>query len=444
VEGDGSLDKNDGQDCGDDDDDDDDDDVKIGRCGDESTEMKHTNENAIVEKEEWVNVDKQSTTDESKINDLPSLNVKENQNAAQENDTLPSAPPADDDITESTDAPTPAPKNGDESESAVTTGDTKKGNQKSAPPPLSDEEITALSQKLSKLKTQYNDVSTTATNGTVINTFLNSTSHQLTYHGLHELHKFVSEQSLCVFFRNNHFCTLTKQHGVLYLLVTDLGYANVPEVVWEKLDAIDGDTEYADEYFCKPKPRATLTPATGLNLNPEAVLAQRGRSEADYQLALQLSKGDGKKTQNQLDEEEGRLMAAATEASLMEYNKNNGGQEESSESNVNYGGTALQGMGQTPHHQQQQQSLSSTNKDDVDPDREMALALQAQLEADAESEQLAMQLQNEENQRQRQRTQQPQTGARRQQQQQRVVSPAKAKKNSSSSSDGEKSSCVIC
>ena len=40
--------------------------------------------------------------------------------------------------------------------------------------------------------------------------FLNGTASQLTYHGLCELNTAVTEEELCVFFRNNHFSTLYK------------------------------------------------------------------------------------------------------------------------------------------------------------------------------------------------------------------------------------------
>ena len=45
--------------------------------------------------------------------------------------------------------------------------------------------------------------------------------------------------TLCAFFRNNHFSTMLKRGGKLYLLVTDTGYAAEPSVVWELLDEID-------------------------------------------------------------------------------------------------------------------------------------------------------------------------------------------------------------
>uniref|UniRef100_UPI00398F41B4 ubiquitin carboxyl-terminal hydrolase MINDY-2-like n=1 Tax=Pristiophorus japonicus TaxID=55135 RepID=UPI00398F41B4 len=46
--------------------------------------------------------------------------------------------------------------------------------------------------------------------GYVAEQFLNSTATQLTYHGLCELISTVEEGELCVFFRNNHFSTMTK------------------------------------------------------------------------------------------------------------------------------------------------------------------------------------------------------------------------------------------
>lgn len=46
--------------------------------------------------------------------------------------------------------------------------------------------------------------------GSIAEQFLSSTATQLTYHGLCELTSTVQEGELCVFFRNNHFSTMTK------------------------------------------------------------------------------------------------------------------------------------------------------------------------------------------------------------------------------------------
>ena len=245
-----------------------------------------------------------------------------------------------------------------------------------------------LEQELAALQEKRDKLATIATNGSLIDTFLSSTGHQLTHYGLHELYDYVKEESLCVFFRNNHFATLTKHKGVLYLLVTDLGYANVPDVMWEKLDGIDGDTEYVNAAFTKPAPQAALAPAPGPSLNPEVVLAQRGQVDRDLQLALQLSKRDS--TSN-IDEEEGKLVAAATEASLRSYNGIEDGAEETKTEEVSPEETV---------------EIRSPFADGIldgcstqeDSDKLIAMQMQAQMDNEDASLSLARKLQEQERQ----------------------------------------------
>jgi MINDY deubiquitinase len=161
-----------------------------------------------------------------------------------------------------------------------------------------------------------------------VDDFLQATSHQLTQYGLQALHADLRPNQVVVFFRNNHFSTLTKNEmdGHLYLLVTDLGYCNTPLVVWEELDDIFGNTEYVNSDFCKPEGGAAATTTeSGIatSLSPEQLLAQSSQNDADYHLALHLSKqqqqpGSSGSTPA-LDAQEGQLLAAATEASLREY-----------------------------------------------------------------------------------------------------------------------------
>jgi len=173
-------------------------------------------------------------------------------------------------------------------------------------------ELQTLTEKKQKLD---QDV----TSGSLINNFLNTSSHQLTHYGLTKLYEHINANELCVFFRNNHFATITKNEtdGLLYLLVTDLGYANVATVVWEKFDVINGDTEYVDANFVTSPALEKITSTTGATLTPEQLLAQSSRQEADYQLALRMSMGD---TVHDINHQENELMEAATEASLREYN----------------------------------------------------------------------------------------------------------------------------
>ena len=134
---------------------------------------------------------------------------------------------------------------------------------------------------------QLDALSALATHGQSIHEFLQQSSHQLTQYGLETLYSHLKEKDLVVFFRNNHFNTLTKHEGFLYLLVTDLGYATV-DVVWEKLDVIDGDTEYVSATF-QPPPALKDMMAHGAATG-EQLVANDLQSQSDYQLALQLSR----------------------------------------------------------------------------------------------------------------------------------------------------------
>ncbi|XP_073012762.1 uncharacterized protein [Typha latifolia] len=78
----------------------------------------------------------------------------------------------------------------------------------------------------------------------VIKNFLESNASQLTVYGLFCLQEGLKERELCVFFRNNHFSTMFKYNGELYLLATDQGYINQPDLVWEKLNEVNGDSVF--------------------------------------------------------------------------------------------------------------------------------------------------------------------------------------------------------
>ncbi|KAF4073548.1 hypothetical protein AMELA_G00244490 [Ameiurus melas] len=85
--------------------------------------------------------------------------------------------------------------------------------------------------------------------GLIAEQFLESTATQLSYHGLCELNTTAKEGELCVFFRNNHFSTMIKHKGHLYLLVTDQGFLQEDTVVWESLHNVEGDGNFCDSEF---------------------------------------------------------------------------------------------------------------------------------------------------------------------------------------------------
>ncbi|KAK3224725.1 hypothetical protein Dsin_004587 [Dipteronia sinensis] len=85
--------------------------------------------------------------------------------------------------------------------------------------------------------------------GELIRNFFRNNASQLTFKGLFCLQDGLKERELCVFFRNNHFSTMFKFDGELYLLATDQGYINQPDLVWEKLNEVNGDTLFMTSNF---------------------------------------------------------------------------------------------------------------------------------------------------------------------------------------------------
>lgn len=81
-------------------------------------------------------------------------------------------------------------------------------------------------------------------NRRAVSQWINHHSTQLTPYGLAELRKNLNDQELAVFFRNNHFSTIFKKDGSLYILVTDQGYLNEPAVVWESLRSLSNDNRF--------------------------------------------------------------------------------------------------------------------------------------------------------------------------------------------------------
>ncbi|GFS33270.1 FAM63A-like protein [Actinidia rufa] len=92
-------------------------------------------------------------------------------------------------------------------------------------------------------------VEITPRQGELIRNFLKSNASQLTIYGLICLQDGLKERELCVFFRNNHFSTMFKLDGELYILATDQGYINQPDLVWEKLNEVNGDTLFMTGNF---------------------------------------------------------------------------------------------------------------------------------------------------------------------------------------------------
>ncbi|KAJ0055427.1 hypothetical protein NL108_018250 [Boleophthalmus pectinirostris] len=129
--------------------------------------------------------------------------------------------------------------------------------------------------------------------GLVAEQFLESTASQLSYHGLCELTSTASEGEICVFFRNNHFSTMTKHQGHLYLLVTDQGFQSEERVVWESLHNVEGDGNFCDSNFRLFQKSQDYNRTTGTRLDPDYNRSTAAQIDQDFLVAVSLQQGGG-------------------------------------------------------------------------------------------------------------------------------------------------------
>lgn len=102
----------------------------------------------------------------------------------------------------------------------------------------------------------------TAADAAVVRRFMETHCSQLTPYGLSCMVDALKEHQLAVFFRNNHFNALFKYEGAVYLLVTDQGYEYEPDIVWERLDSVQGDTTFCTSEFLPFVPHRAPEAAT--------------------------------------------------------------------------------------------------------------------------------------------------------------------------------------
>ncbi|XP_034016464.1 ubiquitin carboxyl-terminal hydrolase MINDY-1 isoform X2 [Thalassophryne amazonica] len=126
--------------------------------------------------------------------------------------------------------------------------------------------------------------------GLVAEQFLESTATQLSYHGLCELNATAKEGEISVFFRNNHFSTMIKHKGHLYLLVTDQGFLQEDSLVWESLHNVEGDGNFCDSDFRLCHPPQRVPPTSNIPPTPQE---QQRQIDQDYLVAVTLQQQQG-------------------------------------------------------------------------------------------------------------------------------------------------------
>eukprot|EP00842_Homolaphlyctis_polyrhiza_P004633 jgi/Hompol1/5170/HPOL_004198-RA len=94
------------------------------------------------------------------------------------------------------------------------------------------------------------DLETRVMEGLICSQFIADTASQLTRYGLRQIEDSLLPNELCVYFRNNHFSTLFKhpERG-LFVLITDQGFANEHNMIWEMADRIDGNSDFFNADF---------------------------------------------------------------------------------------------------------------------------------------------------------------------------------------------------
>ncbi|KAH3679086.1 hypothetical protein WICMUC_001282 [Wickerhamomyces mucosus] len=142
--------------------------------------------------------------------------------------------------------------------------------------------------------------------------FFARTATQLTDYGLQFLKTKLIESKIYVFFRNDHFNTIIKDGNDIYQLITDSGFANKSQFVWESLLSING----LNNSFFKGNFEPIINDSNPDNVNPfiheydnnDINDNNYGINDQDRALALQIQ-----------EEEDQR----AAQALNKRYNKNN-------------------------------------------------------------------------------------------------------------------------
>ncbi|KAL2810126.1 hypothetical protein BJX63DRAFT_434529 [Aspergillus granulosus] len=148
---------------------------------------------------------------------------------------------------------------------------------------------------------------------------------QLSIFGLDQLSKTLQPGSFSILFRNDHFSTIYKHPllQTLFTLVTDAGYSNHAEVVWESLVDVTGSNAgfYAGDFRTvshhtpqSSDPAGPRTSSRDASRNTASSLSAQEQADADYAYALSL----------QYQEEEQREPGAAHRRSQSAANPSTG------------------------------------------------------------------------------------------------------------------------
>ncbi|CAI4061779.1 Miy3p SKDI_07G1750 [Saccharomyces kudriavzevii IFO 1802] len=128
------------------------------------------------------------------------------------------------------------------------------------------QKVLVQSYEIQKNKAQFGNAEQIQSDATYLKSFLARSATQLTDYGLSHLREILVERSYAVLFRNDHFCTLYKNNGELFTLVTDTTYRNRKDITWQSLKSVNGSQDsYYTGNFIPTSLERTDTTATGQN-----------------------------------------------------------------------------------------------------------------------------------------------------------------------------------
>lgn len=129
---------------------------------------------------------------------------------------------------------------------------------------------------------------------------------QMTAHGLNSLRDQLPPNFLGALFWNNHFHTIWKHKdsGVLFLLVTDDGYRNADDVVWQSLDTFHGESRFFSS-TCEPLAQESSFEISDAALpSPVSPIALQKQRELEFSAQMRkeaVRKGSSPSQQANLD-----------------------------------------------------------------------------------------------------------------------------------------------
>ena len=128
------------------------------------------------------------------------------------------------------------------------------------------QKVLVQSYEIQKNNAQFENSEQIQSDAPYLKSFLARSATQLTEYGLTHLREILVERSYAVLFRNDHFCTLYKNNGELFTLVTDPTYRNRKDINWQSLKSVNGSQDsYYTGNFIPTSLERTETTATGQN-----------------------------------------------------------------------------------------------------------------------------------------------------------------------------------